>query len=241
MNQDDIRQQPHPNITMDTQKQDSKAQVDTFEDTEDNRSKSNKEAGVFEGDLDYSGAAKKTNPLEISLVKKLDYRIMPTLWAMYFLNYLDRSAIASARLNDLEEDLGLVGSQYNTCISVLFVGYLIMQVPSNMIMNSGKIRPSIYMGLCMVSYSPRHTCPLSNNISGALGHRLGIDCHGQELYWLSSCALLPWSHRSSLLPWCTLSSLHLLHPQRDCRPNCHFVFWKHLRYVVCWSHCCSYV
>jgi hypothetical protein len=37
-------------------------------------------------------------------------------------NYLDRNAIAQARLNDLEEDLGLVGDQYNTCISILFVG-----------------------------------------------------------------------------------------------------------------------
>ncbi|KAH8589040.1 vitamin H transporter [Bisporella sp. PMI_857] len=125
-----------------------------IEDAEDQRSgKDMKESGVFEGALDYSGAVRKSNPLEIALVKKLDWRIMPTLWAMYFLNYLDRSAIASARLNDLEEDLGLVGSQYNTCISILFIGYLIMQVPSNMLMNSGKVRPSIYMGLCMALWA----------------------------------------------------------------------------------------
>lgn len=37
---------------------------------------------------DYSGAVKKTDPKEIQLVRKLDYRIMPTLWAMYFLNYV---------------------------------------------------------------------------------------------------------------------------------------------------------
>lgn len=36
---------------------------------------------------------------------------------------IDRNAIANARLNGLEEDLGLVGTQYNTCISILFVGY----------------------------------------------------------------------------------------------------------------------
>jgi hypothetical protein len=29
------------------------------------------------------------------------------LWSMYWLNYLDRNAIALARLNDLEEDLNL--------------------------------------------------------------------------------------------------------------------------------------
>lgn len=56
---------------------------------------------------DYSGAAEKTDPKEIALVKKLDRWIMPMLWSMYWLNYLDRNAIALARLNDREEDLNL--------------------------------------------------------------------------------------------------------------------------------------
>lgn len=34
---------------------------------------------------DYSGAAKKTDPEEIALVRKLDYRIMPALFCLYFL------------------------------------------------------------------------------------------------------------------------------------------------------------
>jgi hypothetical protein len=57
--------------------------------------------------VDYSGVAAKTDPAEIALVKKLDRWIMPMLWSMYWLNYLDRNAIALARLNDLEEDLNL--------------------------------------------------------------------------------------------------------------------------------------
>jgi len=38
---------------------------------------------------DYAGAAAKTDPAEIRLVKKLDRRILPTLFVMYFLNYVD--------------------------------------------------------------------------------------------------------------------------------------------------------
>jgi hypothetical protein len=34
---------------------------------------------------DYSGAVAKTDPAEIALVKRLDYRIMPALFCMYFL------------------------------------------------------------------------------------------------------------------------------------------------------------
>ncbi|KAL0940260.1 major facilitator superfamily transporter [Colletotrichum truncatum] len=100
---------------------------------------------------DYSGAAEKTDPVEIALVRKLDRRIMPILWAMYFLNYLDRNALPQARLNTLEEDLNLKGVEYNTAISILFVGYLLMQVPSNMFLT--RTRPSIYMSICMIGWA----------------------------------------------------------------------------------------
>lgn len=37
---------------------------------------------------DYSGATAKTDTREIALVRKLDFRIMPIMWSMYFLNYV---------------------------------------------------------------------------------------------------------------------------------------------------------
>ena len=47
--------------------------------------------------VDYAGAHTKIDPIEIKLVRKLDLWIMPTLWLMYWLNFLDRNAIALAR------------------------------------------------------------------------------------------------------------------------------------------------
>lgn len=38
------------------------------------------------------------------------------------INYLDRNAIAQAKLNTLEDDLGLTGNQYNVAVSILNVG-----------------------------------------------------------------------------------------------------------------------
>ncbi|CAI4215517.1 unnamed protein product [Parascedosporium putredinis] len=93
--------------------------------------------------IDYSGAHAKTDPKEIALVKKLDRWIMPMLWSMYWLNYLDRNAIALARLNHLERDLNLSSAQYQTCVSILFVGYILGQIPSNMFLT--RTRPSRYM------------------------------------------------------------------------------------------------
>lgn len=67
-------------------------------------------------------------------------------------NKLDQNAIANARLNNFEKDLNLKGSEYNTAISILYVGYLFAQIPSNMILSSRKIRPSLYMSACMIAW-----------------------------------------------------------------------------------------
>lgn len=67
--------------------------------------------------------------LEKQLTRKIDIRLLPPVIIMYILNYLDRNNIATARLAGtpgLEEDLGLTDSQYETCVSILFVGYILM-------------------------------------------------------------------------------------------------------------------
>ncbi len=70
---------------------------------------------------------------------------------MYWLNYLDRNAITLARLNNLEEELGLTSMQYQTCVSILFVGYLLGQIPSNMLVT--RIRPSYWMSFAMAAWA----------------------------------------------------------------------------------------
>jgi MFS family permease len=70
---------------------------------------------------------------------------------MFWLNYLDRNAIALARLNHLERDLKLDGTQYQTCVSILFVGYLVGQIPSNMILT--RVRPSYWLSFWMAVWA----------------------------------------------------------------------------------------
>lgn len=87
--------------------------------------------------------------LERALVRKIDTRLIPTLIIMYIMNYLDRNNIAAARLAGLEDELDLKGDQYQTAVSILFVGYLLMQVPSNLFLNKfGK--PALYLPSAMI-------------------------------------------------------------------------------------------
>ncbi|GES62222.1 MFS transporter [Aspergillus terreus] len=94
---------------------------------------------------------------EKRLVRKIDIRLLPMIIIMYIMNYLDRNNIASARLAGLPEDLGLVKNQYQTCVSILFVGYLLMQIPSNLMLNKfGK--PAIYLPCAMMLWGIISTC-----------------------------------------------------------------------------------
>lgn len=62
---------------------------------------------------------------ERSLVWKFDLRILPLLAVMYLFNSLDKSNLGNAKTAGLEADLGLVGTQYNTILSVFFVPYVL--------------------------------------------------------------------------------------------------------------------
>lgn len=90
---------------------------------------------------------------------------------MFWLNYLDRNAIATARLDGLEEDLGLTGSQYQTCVSILFVGYILGQIPSNLLIT--RLHPSTYMSVCMAVWATVSALTaLSKDYKGLLLTRL---------------------------------------------------------------------
>ena len=66
-------------------------------------------------------------------------------------------------------------SQFNTTVSILFVGYVLMQVPSNMLIT--KVRPSMYMSGWMVVWAIVSGCTaLVQNYAGLVACRflLGI-------------------------------------------------------------------
>ena len=91
--------------------------------------------------------------LETKLVRKIDSRLLPMVVLMYIMNYLDRNNIAAARLAGLQDPqnkggLNLTSTQYLTALSILFVGYILMQVPSNLFLNKiGK--PALYLPTAM--------------------------------------------------------------------------------------------
>lgn len=89
--------------------------------------------------------------LEKKLVRRLDWRLMPTITIMFLMNYLDRINVSNARLAGLQEDLGMSDTVWNAGISTFYVGYLIGQLPGNLWL--AKVRPSLLLPSMMIAWS----------------------------------------------------------------------------------------
>ncbi|KAJ5623155.1 hypothetical protein N7490_011760 [Penicillium lividum] len=95
--------------------------------------------------------------LEKKLRRRIDLLIMPLVILVYLMNYIDRNNYAAAKLQGLTEDLHLDGQQYQTGLSILFVAYILMQVPSNLLLNYMG-RPSIYLGFFVTAWGLVSAC-----------------------------------------------------------------------------------
>lgn len=51
----------------------------------------------------------------------------------------------------MDKDLGLTGVQYNIVLSIFFIPYILLEVPSNVVLKKFK-RPSTYLGILVVSW-----------------------------------------------------------------------------------------
>ncbi|KZT72525.1 MFS general substrate transporter [Daedalea quercina L-15889] len=98
--------------------------------------------------IDEFGGAEERKKLEQKLLRKLDARLS-ILIVIYILNYIDRNNASAARLRGFEDDLHLKGQEFDTLLSILYVGYILMQIPSNMLLTYID-RPSIYLPCCMM-------------------------------------------------------------------------------------------
>ena len=87
---------------------------------------------------------------ERKLIRKLDGWIVPPVMLLYLLSFLDRVNIGNARLYGMEEDLGLTGDQYQTAVSVLFVTYILSEVPSNLVIK--RFTPSRWISFITTSW-----------------------------------------------------------------------------------------
>ncbi|KAK5798724.1 hypothetical protein VI817_005014 [Penicillium citrinum] len=107
-----------------------------------------------------------------STFRKVDARLVPMLAVLYLISHIDRANIGNAKIEGMVEDLGMTGVQYNTVLSIFFVPYVLLEVPSNILLKKFK-RPSTYLGILVLSWGIVMTCTgLVQNFGGLMATRV---------------------------------------------------------------------
>ncbi|SAK71697.1 major facilitator transporter [Caballeronia catudaia] len=74
----------------------------------------------------------ETQSVERSAIRKVSWRLVPFVALMFFINFLDRTAISFAGPNGMTKDLGLTAAQFGLAAGVFFIGYIVLEIPSNL-------------------------------------------------------------------------------------------------------------
>lgn len=122
---------------------------------------------------------------------KLDLRLIPILGCTYTILFLDRTnskfqnatrqqhpecnshyAVANARIEGLEKSLNMPSNGYNTALWIFYIPFVLVEVPSNMIMSMPRVRPNIFLGCNMLTLGVVSMCQgLTASYGGLLSLR----------------------------------------------------------------------
>src|SRR5574340_404517 len=75
-----------------------------------------------------------TNSFESQTIRKLQIRLIPFLFLLYVIAFVDRINIGFAALT-MNRELGLSSQQYGFAFGIFFFGYLLFEVPSNLLLH----------------------------------------------------------------------------------------------------------
>ncbi|KAK4445006.1 high-affinity nicotinic acid transporter [Podospora aff. communis PSN243] len=119
-------------------------------EVEVNRTKSETALGpVNPDDFGFSEAEQK------AIIRRVDIRLVITVGAMYCVSLMDRTNLGAANIAGMQQELNLVGNQYNIMSLVFFITYIVFQPPSTVVVRA--IGPRIHLsfitfawGCCMI-------------------------------------------------------------------------------------------
>lgn len=106
------------------------------------------------------------------IYRKLDMRIIPALWCLYFLTSFGSSVYGvtltmnRAAGHSLRQQLNLTAKELSTASALYYVGYILFDVPANLIMT--RVSPQSWLARIVITVGVVYTCYHSLKSSGAL-------------------------------------------------------------------------
>lgn len=136
------------------------------------------------------------DPAQIKrILRKCDMRILPVMSILYLLSFLDRTAIGNARIAGLSVDLGMTPMEYNLTVTVFFILYGLLEVPSNLMLK--KFGASKWLSFIMFWWGTIMTLTaLVKTFEGLLVARLFLGAAEAGLFPGVTYYLTTWYKRS---------------------------------------------
>ncbi|KAI4720709.1 MFS general substrate transporter [Aureobasidium sp. EXF-10727] len=81
------------------------------------------------------------------------FAVVPWLFGLWLLAFIDRSNIGNAKIDGLVTDLKLTGNTFNVALAVFYVPYILVDVPSNLVLKyfqAGYYLPALIIGWGLV-------------------------------------------------------------------------------------------
>ncbi len=94
--------------------------------------------------------------LDRAITRKFDHRIVPWLFGLWLLAFIDRSNIGNAKIDGLVTDLKLDGNKFNVALTVFYVPYILMDIPSNWFLKY--VGGGYYLPALIVAWGIVSTC-----------------------------------------------------------------------------------
>ncbi|KAI0086837.1 MFS general substrate transporter [Irpex rosettiformis] len=118
------------------------------------------DASVFESSVD------SLDPEVVARAwRKVDWHVMPVAAILYLSSYIDRANIGNAKVLGMYKQLHLTDNQYSLALSIFFLGYVVFEVPSNIVVK--KVGPAWYIPIMTMLWGG--ICALTSLVHSASG------------------------------------------------------------------------
>jgi hypothetical protein len=136
------------------------------------------------------GAIESLSHTKQTYTTKLDLRLIPILGCTYTILFLDRTnskflllsrniytsttliihcAVANARIEGMEKSLHMPATGYSTALWIFYIPFVLVEIPSNMILSLPRVRPNLFLGSNMLILGVVASCQgLTGSYAGLL-------------------------------------------------------------------------
>jgi ACS family tartrate transporter-like MFS transporter len=96
-----------------------------------------------------SGAAVPSTSIGTNTIQKVRLRILPFVFLLYVIAQLDRNNVGIAALT-MNQELAITSQQYGLIFGIFFFGYLLFEIPSNLLLH--KIGARVWVARILMSW-----------------------------------------------------------------------------------------